>query len=339
MPIFNVLMRLGAPVARAMLERMGWRAGRVLVLMYHRVHPEPHALNVSPEGFESQIRFLRECCHPLSLSEVVDALRHGRPLPPRAVVVTFDDGYRDNYQHAFPILQRYEVPATFFVTSGMIQAGRYFWWDQVRLGLEPPEVVAQAWPAIADSLLGQDRAGQIALVTEALKQTPHRQARELIARICRPVEPTEPVTMTWDEIRHMAAAGMEIGSHTVTHPILAQQAPEEAAWEVRASKETIERELGMPVRHFAYPNGRACDFSPELIAQLEASGYESAWSTIEGAVTRESPCYALERVGVYHDPRLARFVRELVRVLRPIAPAGARQASEGAGLPASASRA
>lgn len=303
---------LPAP-ARFLLEALGWRADRALILMYHRVHADPHVLSVSPERFEAQIRFLKEFCHPLSLSELVEALRHGRRLPPRSVVVTFDDGYRDNYTHAFPVLQAYGIPATFFVTSGMIQADQYFWWDRIQQSLKPPEEVAAQWPAVADALGEREREAQVAVVTEALKEVPTHAARELIERICEPSRPPERQTMTWDEIRVMADAGMEIGSHSVTHPILSRQALEEAAWEVRASKETIERELGRPVRHFAYPNGRSCDFPAELIAHLEACGYESAASAVEGAVTRRSVPFALERIGIYHDPSMRRFVGSLVK--------------------------
>ncbi len=306
-------LRPRAPFVRAALEGLGWRRGRVPVLMYHRVHPDPHVLSVSPESFEAQVRFLKEYAHPVTLSEVVDARRRGLGLPPRSVALTFDDGYQDNYVHAYPILRRYEVPATFFVTTGMVQARRHFWWDRVQQGMKPSDAVARAWPAIAPALAGRDRASQIGIVTETLKQVPTHAARDLIDAICHPLVPTDDVTMTWDQIRLMAADGMEIGSHTVTHPILSMQAPEEAAWEVRQSKLTLERELGLPIRHFAYPNGRSCDFSRDVIAHLEDAGYQSACSTMEGVVTRRSEMYALERVGIYHDPSLPRFIRALLR--------------------------
>lgn len=313
--------RFGAPLGRAALEGVGWHAGRVLVLMYHRVHQEPHVLSVSPERFDAQMRFLREFCRPCTLSEVVDARRLGRALPPRSVAVTFDDGYRDNFTHAFPILRKYDMPATFFVTTGMIQARQPFWWDRIHQFLKPPEVVAEVWPAMASALVARDRSGQAELVTEALKELPTRSARELMDAICHPAEPVEPVTMTWEEIRIMARAGMEIGSHTVTHPILSRQEPEEAAWEVRHSKLEIEREIGLPVTHFAYPNGRPCDMPQDFRSTLMDAGYLSAFSTIEGAVTARSEPFALERVGIYDNPGMTRFVRTLARAFaRPKSP-------------------
>lgn len=301
----------GRALQRALLGAL--RGGnRAAVLMYHRVHPEPDVLSVSPERFATHVRFLREYCHPITLSELVRALEEARPLPAGAVVVTFDDGYRDNFTHAYPILAAHGVPATFFVTTGMIDERRHFWWDRVRLGLKEAADVVREWPAIAPALEGLDRHARIARVTEALKRVPSTEARDLIARITFPLGPVEPVTMSWENLRVMARHGMEIGSHTVTHPILAQQSPEEADWEVLQSKRDLERHLGMPIRHFAYPNGRACDFSSRLMRTLQEAGYASACSTVEGVVTPRSSRFSLERIGVYQDMLLSKLVLKLL---------------------------
>lgn len=303
------------PPGRA-LPRALWSAlrgrDRAAVLMYHRVHPEPDVLSVSPERFAAHVRFLREYCHPISLSELVRALEEARPLPAGAVVLTFDDGYRDNFTHAYPILAAHGVPATFFVTTGLIDERRHFWWDRVRLGLKEASDVVREWPAIAPALEGLDRHARIARVTEALKRVPSSEARDLIERITFPVGPAEPVTMSRDDLRVMARHGMEIGSHTVTHPILSQQSPEEGDWEVIQSKRDLESQLGLPVMHFAYPNGRACDFSARLMRTLQEAGYASACSTVEGVVTPRSTRFSLERIGVYQDMPLSRLVLKLL---------------------------
>ncbi|MBO9542510.1 polysaccharide deacetylase family protein [bacterium] len=296
--------RLGFRCARALSHR----SGRVPVLMYHRIHEEPDVLNISPERFAAQMRLLRECFSPISLSELVAHLHWGRPLPPDAVVVTFDDGYRDNYTHAFPILKAYDIPATFFVTTGMIGERRHFWWDRVRRGLKPVAEVTAVWPELGHRLQGRSHDEQVRLVCAALKTLDTATARERLERLCDPVVPDVRQTMTWEELREMAAEGMEIGSHTVTHPILANQDPEEAAWEIQHSKETLERELDRPVRHFAYPNGRMVDFSPTLMALIEGVGYQSACSTVTGYASLRSSRFALERIGVCGGESFRRFL-------------------------------
>lgn len=292
------------------------RPGRVPILMYHRVHPDRDVLSVSPERFALHMRVVRECFAPLSLSELTLHLRRGRPLPPRALVVTFDDGYRDNYTHAFPVLKAYGIPATFFVTTGLIGERRHFWWDRVRQGLKPEAAVSAAWPELGDRLRGRSRAEQVALVEEALKRVATVEARDRLELLCAPVVPETRGTMTWAELKEMAEAGMEIGSHTVTHPILANQDPAEAAWEVRHSKEVLERELGREVAHFAYPNGGRDDFSPALMRQIEAAGYVSACSTLEGFVSKRSDPFSLERIGIYSNLNVPAFLLKLAGIRR-----------------------
>lgn len=300
------------------LARLGGRTlsllpDRVPILMYHRVHPEPYELCISPAQFEAQMRFLREAFQPVSLTRLVWHLKKGESLPDRAVVVTFDDGYLDNYTHALPLLLAYGIPATFFVASGHIEETRSFWWDRIRRGLRSEAEVIAAWPAIASALRDQPRSEQIQRVTEALKLLPSAEAAELIPLIARPAQPSQRETMTWSELGAMQAAGMEIGSHTVTHPILARQPFEEASWEILHSKRVLEDRLGSSVLHFSYPNGRPCDFSAQLVSVLKAAGYESACATVEGPVNRHSDRFALPRIGIYHSHRLRHLLLKLAR--------------------------
>ncbi len=297
---------------RALLSRRE----RARVLMYHRIHSERAWLNVSPENFLLQMRLIKAFFTPLSLSELVACLRRGRPIPPRAVVITFDDGYRDNYEKAFPVLRDLGIPATFFVTTGLIESRQHFWWDHVRLGLKPEAELMEAWPEMCHQLAGLPRPQLVDRVTARLKEIPHDQARQLLKAICLPVEPAEPETMTWPQLRELVRAGMEVGSHTVSHPILAQQSREEAEWEIRHSKATLEQQLGCPVKHFAYPNGRPCDLSPEQPRILEQVGYLSACTTVDRFVDRGSSVYGLERIAVNGFDSPVKFLLRMAGLLR-----------------------
>jgi len=284
--------------------------GRVAVLMYHRVHPDPHVLNVHPERFAAQMALLRELGEPIALGDLVDRLRSGFPLPSRAIVVTFDDGYRDNATHALPILKAHGIPATFFLTASHVGTRTPLWWDRVRLGLRGPLEVAQAWPELGRPT--GTRGTEIDRVIRELKKLPTDRRLALIERICRPVDGGDRLMMTWDEVQTLLQAGMEVGSHTFTHPILARTEPAEARREIAHSKTFLEERLGVPIRHFAYPNGGRGDFTPAQKAMVAAAGYESAVSTVEGLVSRRSHPFALERMGIdgYHS--LTRFALKVL---------------------------
>lgn len=215
----------------AWLPRPGW----VPILRYHRIHPAPGVLAVSPEVFAAHMRLLRRYFVPVTLGELADALARGTRLPRLGAVVTFDDGYQDHYRYAFPILQAFEIPATFFVA---------------------PE------------------------------------------RIDRPEEGAGRQAMSWAELCELAAAGMEIGARPVSPPSLLRPSLTVAANELLAAKERLERQLGTEVRHFAHPDARACGVSEALARLVAMSGYRSACSSIEGFVTRRTPLYMLERIGV-----------------------------------------
>lgn len=287
------------------------RPGMAPILTYHRIHPEPSSISVSPQAFELQMRTLQELFRPLSLTEVVWHLERGKPLPPGAVVVTFDDGFRDNHTTALPILKAHAIPATFFVATDLIGRRAYYWFERVRHGLRSAPLVAAAWPELAPALEGRGRAEQIALVTEALKKEEATRARELLEAVCEPVRPTERQTMTWDEVRQLASAGMEIGSHSVSHPILSRQSPRDAERELCQSKEQLESELGMPILHFAYPNGQPRDYSPEIVTMARAAGYRSACSMIPGLCGAHSSPFELERLSIRYHYQLPQFLLKL----------------------------
>lgn len=300
------------------LRALVQRRGLVPILTYHRIHPEPSSISVSPAAFELQMRTLRELFHPISLTELVWRLERRSPLPAGAVVVTFDDGFVDNYQTALPILKAYDIPATFYVATGMIEERAYYWFDRVRLGLRSEAEVVQAWPALAPLIAGKPRDAQIALVTEALKREASRTAKELLDAVCEPLEPPERLTMTWDEVRALADAGMEIGSHTVTHPILSRQRLEEAEWELRHSKAVLEARTGSPVLHFAYPNGQPRDYSPVIARMVQEAGYRSATSMIPGLAGARSSLFELERLSIRYQYGLPHFLTKLSgRLARP----------------------
>lgn len=299
-----------------MLTSLTRLQGGIPVLMYHRLRDDGHPLSVPPARFEAQLRWIERVYRPVTLSDLLDGMERGEP-PRGALAITFDDGYLDNYTEAFPRLKALGIPATFFVTTGNVGERRYFWWDRVRLGLRSEPEILSAWPELGEQLAGRSRETQIQAVTEALKEIPQDRALALMETLCEPLIPPEDETMTWDQLAEMADAGMEIGSHTVSHPILTRLSAAGAAAELAGSRAVLEERLGRPVRHFAYPNGQPADLSGDLARMVREAGYRSACTTVAGRVTRGSDPYLLPRIGVYGNTTLPLFVAKLAGLRVP----------------------
>ena len=291
------------------------------ILAYHRVCdvPEPDAfefdlelVSASSQDFRAQMAHVRRHLHPMRFGDVVAALDAGRPLPRNAVIVTFDDGYDDNYRTAFPILRDLGVPATFFVSTGHIDSGLpylYDWLVHVVLRTGLPRLVIPELridePLVADRDARRDVAG---LVLDRIKAHDAATQVAIIERLadqsgmprtpghadCRP--------MTWDQLREMRDAGMEIASHGITHRMLAKLPDAEVTAEVAGSQASLARELGAPAPVIAYPVGGFDAFDERVVAAAKAAGFRLGCSYVAGTNRLPgTPPFALGRLAVERD--------------------------------------
>jgi peptidoglycan/xylan/chitin deacetylase (PgdA/CDA1 family) len=301
------------------LQRVrSWWQKDLRILAYHRIMdlPDPdrfdfdlELISTTPALFREQMQLIKERFRPMRLSDVVAALDAGEELPPDAVVVTFDDGYDDNYRNAFPILRELGVPATFFVSTGHIDTGKPFGYDWLvhmilltgaphlvlpELGIDVPMPQARAER--------RELAGHVLLKMKdlgALEQTALVERLERDWRIPCEGSPADCRPMTWDQVREMHAAGIEIGSHGVHHRMLARLPVEEMIREVRESKATLDRELGKFTATMSYPVGGDRAFNDRVIEATREAGFELAVCYICG--TNPQPAsnrYALHRLPV-----------------------------------------
>jgi len=281
-----------------------------VILRYHRIHPdgvEPaYELGITRPVFEAQLDYLSREGSVVSLADVCAGLFDGRPLPDRAVALTFDDGYRDNYTQAFPALRARGLPATVFVTGGHLDSGRRFWWDELAgaaFAAAPGEHTLDLGrgpePVRLDG--GHSRRRLVDRVCARAKALPDAEARAWLADLGAALggaPDEERSVLSWREAQEMAAAGIEIGSHTLDHPVLSRLELVEVERQVVASRRLIEERLGKPVRFFAYPNGTREDFTPEVERAVRQAGYQAALTTIEGRPGPFSDPFKLERVAV-----------------------------------------
>lgn len=270
------------------------RPGQELrVLLYHRIEDPaavrrdlaPDPVSASAALFERQLRYLTRWYCPVGADEVLAALAGRHRLPPRAVLVTFDDGYRDFAELAWPILKRYRVPAVLFVPTAFVDDGeRLFWWDalwQILARTRRQEVRLPGGETL--SLAREaERVAASRDVAAWLKSFQPVARRALLERLgeqlgVRP-EPTRAV-LTWSELRRLAADGVTIAPHSRTHELLDQVHGEELHLEIEGSRADVVRGLGSCPPLFAYPNG---NFSREAVQALGLSGFQAAFTTTHG---------------------------------------------------------
>jgi len=295
---------------------------RLLVLTYHHVLPRP----AEPAGerlpnvlyvdeFAQQLEYLTRHCHVVSGDELRAHLQ-GRPLPPHPVLLTFDDGYRNNYRYAFPLLKQHGACAVFFLTSGFIgDRRRRLWFDRLDAAMAAAPDAVASWLRTHKKLAGLslDECRRI------VKHLPARARDALVTgaeRAAGRMAPTpgskdrvEP--MSWEEVREMAEAGMLIGAHTATHQILADATAADVRTEIATSRAAIEARTGRTCWCFSYPNGEAADFRDVDVRMLKACGFECAFTQVPGLVDSRSNPYTLPRLAV---PSAADFRVFLTRV-------------------------
>ena len=298
---------------------MGPFSRSLSILIYHRVRPEPDELLpelVCEAEFDRQLAVIKRWFDVMPLREAAGLLRRNR-LPGRAACITFDDGYADNASVALPVLRRHGIPATFFVATGFLDGGRMFndtVIETVRRASGPTlDAGSLGLGALPVSGPAQRRAALETLIG-ALKYLPleERQARvETLAAACGCVLPDD-LMMTGAQVRELAAAGMEVGAHTANHPILSKLSPEHARFEIEDGRRRLETIVGMPVRLFAYPNGKPRqDYMAEHARMVKDLGFEAAVSTAWGVAGAGSDPYQLPRFTPW-DRTPGRFLLRLL---------------------------
>lgn len=288
------------------------------ILYYHRVNDEgdPFFPAISTALFEEQMRVVARRHTVVSLHGLLRHIETG--APGSVVAVTFDDGYQDNYSNALPILERFGLPATIFLTTGSIDSGGPLWFEQLAWALKTTtrqaidlEIdVPRRLPltTTAERLAAND------LIFGVLRRLPDSDRRDALPRLLAQLATEYPRErgrmLRWDQIRDMQRRGIDFGAHTVSHPFVSRLTPEQGCYEISECKRRIEEELQLPVEHFAYPNGREEDFSPWNKDLLRAAGYRAAVSTIWGMNDQETDRMELRR-GQPWETNVAQFACKL----------------------------
>jgi peptidoglycan/xylan/chitin deacetylase (PgdA/CDA1 family) len=310
------------------LARLRRQRVRGLILRYHAItegtsevtYADP-SVCLPLEAFRLQMAFIKRAYSVVPLETFVRALDGGQGLPPRAVAVTFDDGYADNHHLALPVLRRLGMEATVYVSTASLDGGPPLWMAAVRalvLGAQREKLTSPGMDPIVLGPLGR-RAAAVRALTRALVPLGGKERTERLAALARGAgvdlkRELSGAMLTWGQVRELAASGWTIGAHTATHVNVALAPAAEAEAEITASRDAIEEAIGQPAVHFAYPNtgGRHRYFDEPTATLLRRLGFRSAVISRPGALRPGVDSFALPRVGI--SPRLA-AVSELAAAL------------------------
>lgn len=295
-------------VKRTFASRWGWRLfgpmlrrPGVIVLMYHRILGSDRSLVGLPvEEFADQMTWLRDNCEPIHPDTLVERARHPTRMKP-AVLVTFDDGYRDYHDLAYPILKRLQIPAVVFLATSFLDEGGMIWTDTVQWAALSTKRDRVKLPWSGENIPLPDENARTSLGGKArsyLKALPDGERRDAVEALLTELgnpPPRDRQMLTWDEVR--AAQGFTIwGGHSHTHPILSKLDRAAADIEIRTCRDRIVAETGQAPKYFAYPNGRPADYTGETQEILRDHGFAVAFSTSEGIAGADSDWMAVKRL-------------------------------------------
>ena len=254
--------------------------------------------------FEKQIAHLAKNYKIVTLDEIVDRVRNRDSIRGR-VAITFDDGFKDNYENAYPILKKYNIPATIFLITGYVENGIAPWFIKLRYIFmkteqtyfqlrSNDEIISYSMRSREEKFATSDK------VMAYLKDSPDEEKLLLLDRLCKQLVVNEfdglnNLMLTWDQIKEMSENGISFGAHTVNHPVLSRITVEEVEKEIRESKEVIEARIEKPVTAFAYPFGKKTEYSNKIIEVLRKFGFKCSVTSEYGTNDFHTNLFELRR--------------------------------------------
>ena len=327
--VLSMAYRFGAPW---LLDRY-WGADRITVLAHHRVTDDATAadfpyyhpiVSATPALFEQQLAYVANHFNVIDLNDLVAFVVDGKKLPPRPLLITFDDGYLDNYEYAFPALKRFGFPAAIFLMTSRMEHSVPPWWDEcayyffhtTRQSAQLPLIGEQQWTTSAEKTAVRE------LLMQALKRVPEEEKLRALeasgSALGVDVPPEDPgLFMNWDQVRDLVNNGIACMPHTVTHPILARATPEQQRREIFDSRDRVREETGQTTSAFAFPNGGFRDFDRTTLQLLQDAGFAVSF-TLEPGPMRPARAqaypYQIQRVFLSGRDSLERFVFKVMGI-------------------------
>ncbi len=297
--LFDVTGATGLMLTLKRRSKSAW----LPIVTFHRVAESPPdyrfddgVLDTTPAEFEEQVEVIRDHFNPVSIRDVIRFVEGGE-LPRNPVLVTMDDGYRDNYDVALPILQRHGVRACFFIATDYVTRRRVFWWDRIAYLVKGTKRtrIELTYPSALEFEVST--AAQKEVATNRLLRIVKKEFGLDLPRFMDEIAAATGVAwndelergfanellMTWDQVRALRAAGMDVQSHTKTHRVLQTLSTADVRTELRESRHELEQQLNEPIEAISYPVGHTISDRPDVREGLVDAGYKVGFTNATGA--------------------------------------------------------
>tara|TARA_B110000211_G_scaffold228687_1_gene285287 strand:+ start:498 stop:1508 length:1011 start_codon:yes stop_codon:yes gene_type:complete len=318
----NVKHKLGKLITNAVLPN------GLYCFNYHRIGEaslteyDPNVFSCNEAHFAEHMQYIKKCFTIVTLEDL-PVIFKGKITDKRYALITFDDGYIDNYTKAFPILLKSEISATFFLATNFMNNAEIPWWDKIAYLVrhaEVDEIKLNNWPDRI-TLSKEDVPTSIRKVLDVVKINNGSTIEEILIELHQKLQTPnsklcdqEPLFMTWDMAREMSAAGMEFGSQTCSHRILSHLSIEEQDYEAKTSKVLIEKELNTNIKAFAYPVGGKDSFTAETVKIIKKY-YQVSFSFISGINTsKQLNEFSIERISVDSNCNATQLSHKLLKL-------------------------
>lgn len=280
------------------------------ILCGHRVADDDEGClqGLRPSWLAEHLDYLSRYYHFLSLSKLLECYERHQSIPPNSVVITFDDGFRDNFTNAYPILQQYHVPATVFLATGCVSSGDLPWPQQVGYMFQKTKVdkvshvTTKEIPMPLKSL--RDRNAARTSVREVLGRMPRVERERSVAELSELLQVDIPRDrmLTWDQVKAMQNGGIEFGAHSFSHPWMALLSSEEARWEMEVSLRDIQHHCGITRPSFVFPAG---SFTQDLVKMAISMGFRCVFQSHYSVRVNQigvNDQFSLSRIGLPNAP-------------------------------------
>jgi peptidoglycan/xylan/chitin deacetylase (PgdA/CDA1 family) len=266
---------------------------------------------ITPHNFKKQIQYIKRNYTLLDLDEAIGHLKN-KSLPKNPIVITFDDGYRNNYSHAYPIIKNSEVPATLFLTTNFIDKKSPIWVDRIEYTLNKSPLLDQKTNKEKEKMDVSFRE-KMKKVSEENKNMELEEMEQKYKKVLTNFEDDRFIyaPLSWEEIIEMQKNKVKFGAHTKNHPILTNIPTEKMEEEIRESKDLVEKKIGVVSKVFCYPNGQENDFNQKTVEIVKKIGFESALTTIPGFNDYNSDLFSLKRLSMDNTDNFANFILTL----------------------------
>lgn len=301
------------------LSNFSGRKSDLTILAYHRVLDfddsfpfDIELISARPDQFEEQLRYIKEYYNPLTMDQLCELHKNKSDLPEKSIVITFDDGFIDNYKNAFPLLKKYNIPATIFLSTGYMDSDSTFWFDKLAYLVLNNELVVSDNNLLFDIIKNNASTSKRLILEQSLEKIKSvsdsvrlNNLNDLFATNKNILDDCEcekySSILSWDNVKEMNKSLMSFGSHTVSHPVLSQLSESEKHHEMMASKKMLEDQLESSIGTIAYPVGTESAFDKSVIESAKKSGYELGITYVHG--TNKWPLidpFTIRRLHVEH---------------------------------------